>query len=200
MRPRGRLDLVRILLAPQCMGWSGYAKNWSFVKEALHVLCGEYNLTGVLVATCDKECEEKCAIPESCKGKILQTTYLKQDVYFDYVKRSRFAFVPQMHDASPRVATQALILDVPLLMNKHISGGWKYINEKTGEFFHDMSDFRKSLSRILRGAATPGNYEPRKWVLENYGNEHAGKRLLEFVQEHFSDRVHLPKNTKLLLA
>ena len=45
---------------------------------------------------------------------------------------------------------------VPLLMNKHISGGWKYINAKTGEFFHDMRDFRKSVKKILAGANKKG--------------------------------------------
>merc|ERR1712012_42351 len=129
-----------------------------------------------------------------------QTSFIDQAEYFRYLKQSRFAFLPNVHDASPRVTTQALVLDVPLLMNKHISGGWKYLNEKTGEFFHDMSDFHQSLEKILRGAATPGHYQPRKWVLENYGNEHAGKRFLAFVKTHFSDRVHLPKNTKLLLT
>jgi hypothetical protein len=29
-----------------CVGWSSYAKNWSFVKEALEVMCGEYKLKG----------------------------------------------------------------------------------------------------------------------------------------------------------
>merc|ERR1712217_215115 len=38
-----------------CVGWSSYAKNWSFVKEALEVMCGEFGLTGVLVATKDKQ-------------------------------------------------------------------------------------------------------------------------------------------------
>merc|ERR1712151_322429 len=97
--------------------------------------------------------------PESWKGKMIQTTYLaKQSKYFDYLKRSRFAFLPQVRDASPRVSTQALALDVPILMNWHIQGGWKYVNEKTGEFFHDIKDFRQSLDTILRNADTPYRY------------------------------------------
>ena len=39
----------------------------------------------------------------------------------------RFAYIPQVHDASPRVTTQALMNDVPLLMNRNIMGGWKYV-------------------------------------------------------------------------
>merc|ERR1712151_132277 len=139
--------------------------------------------------------------PESWKGKMIQTTYLaKQSKYFDYLKRSRFAFLPQVHDASPRVSTQALALDVPILMNYHIMGGWKYVTEKTGEFFHDINDFRDALRKILKYADTPGHYEPRKWVLENYDNPNSGKRLFDFVEKNFKGRVRLPRNTKALLA
>jgi len=181
-------------------GWCDWSKNWTFVKKALVVMCGEFNMTGVLVATKDKSGRHALTIPKNCRGKMIQTTYLaKQGDYFDYLKRSRFAFLPQVHDASPRVSTQALALDVPILMNWHIQGGWKYVNDQTGEFFHDMNDFRESLRRILRNADIVKAYEPRKWVLENYGNAHSGKRLLEFVKEHFSHRVRLPRNTKLLL-
>lgn len=181
-------------------GWCGWSKNWSFVKEALVMMCGEFNLKGVLVATKDKSGTKAYSIPESCKGKMIQTTYLaRQSDYFDYLKQSKFAFLPQMHDASPRVSSQALAHDVPILMNWHILGGWKYVNDKTGEFFHDMSDFRQSLEKILKNSDIQGRYEPRKWVLENYGNPHSGKRLLDFVRKHFSHRVHLPKGTKLLL-
>jgi len=181
-------------------GWCGWSKNWSFVKEALGTMCGEFHLTGVLVATKDKAGKKAYTIPESCKGRMLQTTYLaRQGDYFNYLKQSRFAFLPQIHDASPRVSTQALAHDVPILMNYYISGGWKYVNDKTGEFFHDMRDFRQQLEKILRNADVPGRYEPRKWVLENYGNEHSGRRLLAFVREHFSHRLRLPKGTRLLL-
>ena len=99
---------------------------------------------------------------------------------------------------------QALVHDVPILMNKHISGGWKYINDETGEFFHDMRDFKQQLHKILAKSKAKGtqfpSYHPRKWVLENYGNANSGKRLLQFIQDNFSDRVKLPKGTKMLLT
>lgn len=180
-------------------GWCGWSKNWALAKEALVVMCGEFNLTGVLVATKDKSGKRAYSIPESCKGKIIQTSFLpKQRDFFNYVKQSRFVFLPQVHDASPRVSTQALAHDVPILMNYDIAGGWKYVNNKTGEFFHGMSDIREALRRILKNSDIQGRYEPRKWVLEHYGTEHAGKRLLDFVVENFSDRVTLPRGTTLL--
>ena len=43
------------------------------------MLCGERNLTGVLVATRDKDNSDiACEIPASCDGKITQTTFINQ--------------------------------------------------------------------------------------------------------------------------
>merc|ERR1719223_1438938 len=89
-----------------CKGWSSFAKNWSFAVEALEVMCGELGLTGVLVATIDKQNRKRCQIPKSCEGKMLQTQYIPQDQFLRYVEQSRFLFLPQIHDASPRVSTQ----------------------------------------------------------------------------------------------
>ncbi|CAE7501180.1 MFSD6, partial [Symbiodinium sp. CCMP2456] len=94
------------------------------------------------------------------KGLITQTTFLSQDEFFAYVKQSRFLFLPQVHDASPRVITQALALDVPLLMNRNLIGGWKYLTETTGEFFSDATDIKQSAQRLLTKAAG-GEYSPR---------------------------------------
>jgi len=179
-----------------CVGWSSFAKNWTFAKEALEAMCSQ-GVTGVLVATKDKKGRKACTIPPNCEGKIVQTTFLAQEEFFNYVRQSKFLFVPQVHDASPRVTTQALALDVPLLMNRNIIGGWKYVNEKTGEFFHDMSDFRDSLARIL-SKADRHEYEPRKWVLENAGDQNSGIKLKNFIAENFADRVKLPEGTRML--
>jgi hypothetical protein len=53
-----------------------------------------------------------CTIPKSCDGLITQTKFLDQNQFFNYLSQSRFSFLPQIHDASPRVSTQALALDV----------------------------------------------------------------------------------------
>lgn len=86
-------------------------------------------------------------------------------------------------------------------MNKNILGGWKYLRPgETGEFFHDMSDFKTSLRTILdntRGSSSP--YKPLDFVTQNYGNVNSGKRLLDFVLENFGDRVYIPRGTTELL-
>ena len=100
-----------------CVGWSSFAKNWTFAKEALEAMCSQ-GVTGVLVATKDKRGRKACTIPPNCEGKIVQTTFLAQEEFFSYVRQSKFLFVPQVHDASPRVTTQAgCLLDVDWLWN-----------------------------------------------------------------------------------
>jgi len=183
-------------VASDCVGWASFAKNWTFVKQSLEVMCGEYGMTGVLIASKDKQGKKACTIPRICDGKVVQTSFLPQWEFFEYVKQSRFAFVPAVHDASPRAATHALALDTPVLMNWHIMGGWKYVNERTGEFFHDMTDFRSSLQKLMHNL---GNYEPRKYMLERYGDAIQGARLKHFVEENFGNIVQLPKDTRLLI-
>ena len=57
--------------------WGGrhLQKNWTFAKEALEVMCSQ-GITGVLVATKDKQGRKACSIPANCAGKITQTTFL----------------------------------------------------------------------------------------------------------------------------
>lgn len=182
-----------------CVGWSSFAKNWTFVVEALEVMCGELGMTGVLVATMAKQGEKKCKIPSSCEGKMKQTRYLEnQQDFFHYVRQSRFVLAPQVHDASPRVVAQALALNVPLLMNRNLIGGWKYLTEKTGEFFNDITDFRQSVKRLLHNIEAGDVYEPRKFMDENYGDDNAGARFAKFISENFQDRVKLPEGTTRL--
>ena len=183
--------------------------------EALDVMCGELGMTGVLVATKDKQDVKACEIPKSCEGKILQTKFLNQDQFFGYMTQARFQFLPQIHDASPRVAAQALMHDLPLLMNAHISGGWKYVDDqctetpcplqghvdeqRTGEFFTDIDDFRDAVQKIVAKADEPLYYQPQKYMADNHGDNHGGVKLLKFVKDNFGHRVKLPDDITLLL-
>lgn len=180
----------------ECDFWGAQAKNFTFAKEALEVMCGELGLTGVILASRDSWDSRPCDIPPSCQGKVIQTPYIGQKEAFDYFRQSKFLFIPQVYDASPRVVTQAMTLDVPVLMNRNIIGGWKYINDKTGEFFNDLSDFKESHSRLI---ANLKKYEPRRYITENYGDEISGAKLLDFIKENFSDRVELPEGVEYLI-
>jgi hypothetical protein len=71
--------------------------------------------------------------------------------------------------------------------------------QRTGEFFTDLSDFRQQLEKIVKNADVEGYYQPRKHLLENYGDQISGKILLRFVQDNFGHRLMLPEEIQLLL-
>lgn len=73
-----------------CEGWASFNKNFSFVRQALEVMCSdEFNVTGVLVANKNKANTKACTIPAACEGKIVQTTFLDQRKFFDYLSKVR---------------------------------------------------------------------------------------------------------------
>jgi hypothetical protein len=47
---------------------------------------------------------------------------------------SRVALFPNTWDPSPRMMAEAMSLDLPLLVNSDILGGWKYVCDAAGKF------------------------------------------------------------------
>src|SRR5262249_31101767 len=84
--------------------------------------------------------------------------------------------VPSTVDASPRVITEALCLDTWVMVNADISGGWKYVNERTGAFF-DRTDYLAVYTRLrARGPAAT-----RRWFLERYANHTLEARFTDWL-------------------
>lgn len=48
------------------------------------------------------------------------------------MKSARFVMFANTRDASPRMITEALVWGCPIMVNKNIYGGWKYVNESNG--------------------------------------------------------------------
>ena len=167
-------------------GWQSENRNWELAKKCFPIMCKEFNLKGLLVGrtNCDVDiqCNNLISIvgDENNEGKI---------DYFDFQKKlaqSRFLFVPNIRDASPRVLTEALAVDVPVLVNKNIYGGWKYINEETGEFFNNEQDFPIILRKLLTKIKQK-KYNPRKWFTTNYGPKKTGKVLRDFLKKIYPE-------------
>jgi hypothetical protein len=88
--------------------------------------------------------------------------------------QARVAFLPNRSDASPRVLTEALALDMPVLVNRQILGGWKYVEAETGRFFSDETDVGGAFHDCLTAS-----FEPRSWLCARYGTDNAARRLAE---------------------
>ncbi len=86
---------------------------------------------------------------------------------------ARVAFVPNWWDASPRIITEALAVDIPVLVNQRILGGWKYVAPETGRFFEDEGDVVDACFAVLDAVS-----HPRDWLLANgYGQDSTARRL-----------------------
>jgi len=101
--------------------------------------------------------------------------------YIDLVEKSRIFFLPNVLDASPRVITEALVRNVPVVMNADIFGGWKYVNENTGLFFHDETDVIEKIEYVLSN-----HYSTRNWFFDHYYDGDvslANRNLTVFVED-----------------
>lgn len=163
-----------------CHGWVAQNKNWKLAYECLKVMCGKYKLKGVLVG------RYGCELPEECDGLIETTKFLSRDELLEKYRKSKFIFVPNQVDASPRVLTEGLCVNLPVLVNQKLLGGWKYVNDKTGAFFNDVNDIGKSIEYIQN------NYdklEPRDNFIKNFSKKVTGKKFKDFIQKNYSDQV-----------
>ena len=88
---------------------------------------------------------------------------------------------------------EALSNNLACLVNKNILGGWKYVNDKTGELFTDEKDVVKAVEKLLDGLKN-NKYKPRDYYVTNYSVEHSGKRLKEFLYKHWKDRINIPED------
>ena len=170
----------------KCDDWATWNKNWSLAKKCLDILCNKFKLKGLLVG------RKNCELPNGCNKLMDTTDMLSHDELKKMYNKSKFIFIPNEKDASPRVLTEAMAINLPALINKNILGGWKYINSKTGEFFIDENDISKSLERLLKNIKN-NQYEPRNFFVKNYSVINSGKRLKHFIYSNYSDRINIPE-------
>ena len=88
------------------------------------------------------------------------------------------------------VLTEALASDVPALLNKNILGGWKYINNETGEFFTDENDLEPAVEKMMK-KINENKYKPRAYFVKNYSIINSGKKLKKFLYNNYGDRLNI---------
>jgi hypothetical protein len=153
-------------------GWQSYNRNWEQAEKCLNIMCNKFHLKGLLIGRIG------CKIPGGCHTL---TDFMKYNKFIKQYNKCRFVFVPNSLDASPRVLTEAICYNLPVLCNSKILGGWKYVTPEVGEQFNvTENDFEDVLTKFLSKFNT---YKPREFYIREYNEEKQGKRLLEFVKE-----------------
>jgi glycosyltransferase involved in cell wall biosynthesis len=151
--------------------WKERTKNWELAKRCLPRLCGDLDLKGLLLGRWQ-------ILDLPFRRNLTVVGDLRQAMLWEHLCRSRLLFVPSVMDASPRILAEALCLDVPILVNRAILGGWKYVTPSTGAFFDSEDDVAEAAWRCLNTAT-----QPRQWFAQRYGPACASARLADFIRE-----------------
>ena len=167
-------------------GWNWYIRNWDLAKKCLEVMCKKYKLRGVIVG------RQNCEFTEYCSGIVKVFPFLEYNEFQKLMRKCRFLFVPNISDASPRVITEAICYNMPVLVNYNILGGWNnVIPGVTGEFFTDERNVSVALDTLLPNMAS---YTPRDWFTQHRGKTISGAKLAAFLLENYpnvNNKAHL---------
>jgi hypothetical protein len=157
-------------------GWNWHNRNWDLAKKCLEIMCSKYKLKGLIVG------RENCEFTEKCNKYITVVPFLPFHEFIKTMQKCKFIFVPNISDASPRVITDALCLNIPALVNYNIIGGWhNVVTGITGEFFTDETNISYAIEKLI----FQNSYSPRKWYLENRGIHNSGVILSKFLIKHY---------------
>ena len=152
---------------------SEQVKGWELARRCLPILAGDLGLRGLLVGRAEiAELDDLgCADRLDVVGELPWPELMRR------FAASRFLFVPNGLDPSPRVIAEALLMGTPVLVNRHILGGWHQVNPFTGAFFESEADVASGARRCLTEWTSP-----RRWFAAHLGPLRSGARLAELVR------------------
>ena len=157
-------------------GWNAINRNYNLALKCFPIMVKEYKLKGLCVGRVG------CDLSEY-GDNITITGFLPWQELQDKMRQSKFLFLPNIYDASPRVVAECLIKDLPVLMNNNIICGFKYITPETGKYFIDEHNIRNALD-ILLPKINNNSISPKKWWAENYGVERSSIKLRDFLYQY----------------
>jgi len=158
-------------------GWQSYNRNWDLAKLCLTVMCRDFNLKGIIVG------RTNCEFTNHCSGIVKTIPLMDFHTFQKEMQKCRILFVPNVSDASPRIMTEAMCYNIPVLTNYNIIGGWhNVISGVTGEFFTDENDIIQPLTKIIQNY---DNYNAREWYCANRGRNNYGKKLAIFLKQNY---------------
>lgn len=159
-------------------GWNAINRNFNLALACIPIMIKEFNCRILVVGRVN------CGLEHLYGSNLEVVDMLPYHEFQQRIRQSRFLFVPNIYDASPRVVTEAITNNVAVLMNRSIVCGSKYINEQTGMFFTDHNDIRYSLKKMFQM-----HFSPRSWWAENYSKKKMGKKFRDFLAECYPSEM-----------
>jgi len=159
-------------------GWNAINRNFNLALACLPIMIQEFGFKILIVGRVN------CGLEGLYGDKLEIVDMLPYHDFQKKIRQSRCLFVPNIYDASPRVVAEAMVNDVPVLMNRSIVCGSKYINDRTGLLFTDEHDIRYSLRKMQQV-----KYSPRSWWAENYGVKQSGKKFRDYLAKCYPQEL-----------
>jgi glycosyltransferase involved in cell wall biosynthesis len=172
-----RWDLIYVCCANR---FNELTKNWALAKRCLARLAADLDITVLLVGR-----DQAPDIPDA--PGIEACGELPWHELMACLAQSRVAFFPNVLDASPVLLAEALCLDVPVVVNGRILGGWKYVKPPTGRFFTDQNDVTGAVTECLTE-----RFGPRAWFRAVHGPDNSASRLAAFLHTVADHAGELP--------
>jgi len=117
------------------------------------------------------------------------------------MKAAKFVLFPNTADASPRLIVESLVRGRPVLVNKNIYGGWKYVNKNTGRFFDapsakeyhkcDLSSYTNGLSEAMQSVIKIDKNKVGASYYSEYGFLNASRKLAKIVAKTTGEKYDL---------
>jgi hypothetical protein len=171
-------------------GWNAVNRNFKMAQACIPIFINEYKLKVLCVG------RKGCGLEELYGTQIEVTGFLEWSIFQEKLKQSRILFVPNIYDASPRVITESIAKGLPVLMNRQILCGSKYITHETGELFNDEFDVRLAIYNLLDKY---DKIDPRNWWRKHYGVKQMGEKLRNFLLPSCRNELENVKEVKMFL-
>jgi hypothetical protein len=163
-------------------GWNAINRNFGLALKCFPVLCNQLQMKGLIVGRVG------CGLEKEYGDKMEVVDWLDWHILQEKMRESKMLFLPNVYDASPRVIAECITKGLPVLMNKKILCGSKYITYETGEFFTDEVDLKSAVTKLQNRMF---KISPRKWWFENYSQERSQKNLQKFLADAFPGSGYL---------
>ena len=171
-------------------GWQAVNRNFDLAKKCFPIMCKDFGLKGIVVG------REGCGLEKEYGEKLEVTGWLDFHVLQAKMRESKFLFVPNVLDASPRVIAEAITKDLAVLMNRNILCGSKYVVPETGELFTDETDLPAALSKLQNR-----HYQmaPKEWWKANHSQAQSQKELRDFLAASFPSELKGVERVQFIL-
>jgi len=184
-KPEKKYDFIYVCLKDDdntCPmdGWNAVNRNFKLALECFPIMIDEMGFKVLVIGRVN------CGLEQLYGDKITVLDFLPYNGFQEKLRESRYLFVPNVYDASPRVISEAITKGVPVLLNRGIICGSKYITEETGQLFSDEHDLRWAIEKLI---SKTEQINPQNWWANHYGKKQSGKILRDTLQNWYPNLI-----------